>query len=88
MMNCSIEFLFLILLKLFSFIFNFSRALKNAARGSHAKIVYIAPTKALCQEKFRDWSKRFAVLGLRCAEITGDVPLGTTLRNVAQANLL
>lgn len=65
-----------------------SRALKSASRGSHAKIVYIAPTKALCQEKFRDWSKRFAVLGLRCAEITGDVPLGTTLRNIAQANLL
>lgn len=34
--------------------------------------VYIAPTKALVQDKLRDWSLRFSFLGLKCQELTGD----------------
>jgi replicative superfamily II helicase len=37
-----------------------------------AKVIYIAPMKALCQERHQDWSERFAPLGLRVAELTGD----------------
>lgn len=35
------------------------------------KVVYLAPTKALVQEKHRDWSARFGAVGLRCLELTG-----------------
>jgi ATP-dependent DNA helicase HFM1/MER3 len=36
------------------------------------KIVYQAPTKALCSERALDWKKKFIQLGLKCAEVTGD----------------
>ncbi|KAF3218268.1 Sec63 [Orbilia oligospora] len=36
------------------------------------KIIYQAPTKALCAERKRDWEKKFAALGLKCTELTGD----------------
>lgn len=43
---------------------------------SHAsgefKIVYQAPTKALCSERLHDWQKKFGHLNLSCAELTGD----------------
>jgi ATP-dependent DNA helicase HFM1/MER3 len=35
-------------------------------------IVYLAPLKALCQERKKDWSERFRRIGLKCAEVTGD----------------
>ncbi len=34
--------------------------------------VYMAPTKALCDERCADWSRRFGAVGLRCLELTGD----------------
>lgn len=36
------------------------------------KIVYQAPTKALCAERARDWEKKFSHMSLKCAELTGD----------------
>ncbi|KAK6538055.1 Sec63 [Orbilia ellipsospora] len=36
------------------------------------KIIYQAPTKALCTERKRDWEKKFTTLGLKCTELTGD----------------
>jgi replicative superfamily II helicase len=36
------------------------------------KAVYLAPTKALCSERAKDWSTKFTQLGFRVAEITGD----------------
>ncbi|CAK7235275.1 ATP-dependent DNA helicase MER3 [Sporothrix bragantina] len=36
------------------------------------KIVYQAPTKALCSERTRDWQNKFKPLGLQVAEFTGD----------------
>ncbi|CAK7231337.1 ATP-dependent DNA helicase MER3 [Sporothrix eucalyptigena] len=36
------------------------------------KIVYQAPTKALCSERTRDWQDKFKPLGLQVAEFTGD----------------
>ncbi|KIH88793.1 dead deah box DNA helicase [Sporothrix brasiliensis 5110] len=36
------------------------------------KIVYLAPTKALCAERVRDWQNKFKPLGLQVAEFTGD----------------
>ncbi|CAN1817921.1 DExH-box ATP-dependent RNA helicase DExH17 [Linum perenne] len=36
------------------------------------KTVYIAPSKALVQEKHRDWTQKFGTVGVTCLELTGD----------------
>ena len=46
-----------------------------ADRDPEAKIVYISPYKALCQQVFRDWSKKFERFSLSCVELTGDSDL-------------
>ncbi|CAM9750894.1 unnamed protein product [Lampetra planeri] len=38
----------------------------------NAKVIYMAPIKALCREKFEDWQKKFGALGIQCKELTGD----------------
>eukprot|EP01135_Chromosphaera_perkinsii_P001737 Nk52_evm6s210 gene=Nk52_evmTU6s210 len=52
-------------------IFEFAiiRALMNSPSG---RIIYVSPIKALCSERFHDWSVRFAPMGFKCAELTGD----------------
>ena len=32
----------------------------------------VAPMKALCSERYDDWSKKFNPVGLTCKELTGD----------------
>ncbi|XP_018902147.2 uncharacterized protein [Bemisia tabaci] len=36
------------------------------------KIVYMAPIKALCSERYNDWKSKFFQIGLKCLELTGD----------------
>lgn len=36
------------------------------------KIVYMAPVKSLCNERFQDWKSKFEVLGVLCIQLTGD----------------
>ncbi|TPX51368.1 hypothetical protein SeLEV6574_g00353 [Synchytrium endobioticum] len=43
-----------------------------APNGDQAKVVYMAPTKALCNERCTDWQKKFRALGITCNELTGD----------------
>ncbi|KAI4950056.1 hypothetical protein J4E91_004712 [Alternaria rosae] len=62
------------------------RAVATNATGQY-KVVYQAPTKALCAERQRDWDAKFHKLGLKCAELTGDSDLGD-LRNVQSANII
>ena len=38
----------------------------------NARAVYLAPTKALCSERTRDWSARFGSVGCGVTELTGD----------------
>ncbi|KAL1720053.1 hypothetical protein EV715DRAFT_262894 [Schizophyllum commune] len=45
------------------------------SNGSSLKCVYMAPTKALCSERQRDWSAKFDPLGIKCCELTGDTVL-------------
>ncbi|KAJ7709458.1 hypothetical protein B0H17DRAFT_1190666 [Mycena rosella] len=40
--------------------------------GKSVKCVYMAPTKALCSERQRDWTSKFDALGIKCCELTGD----------------
>ncbi|KAK4201153.1 putative ATP-dependent DNA helicase [Triangularia verruculosa] len=51
------------------------------------KIVYQAPTKALCAEKARDWEKKLAHMNLKCAELTGDTSQAE-MRRVGDASII
>lgn len=51
------------------------------------KIVYQAPTKSLCSERYRDWQAKFGPLDLQCAELTGDTD-SAQLRNVQNATII
>jgi len=51
------------------------------------KVVYQAPTKSLCSERFRDWQCKFSTLDLQCAELTGDTD-HHQLRSVQNANII
>ncbi|KAJ7112430.1 hypothetical protein C8R43DRAFT_1159023 [Mycena crocata] len=49
------------------------RMLRQAKEsGQSVKCVYMAPTKALCSERQRDWTSKFDALGIKCCELTGD----------------
>ena len=58
--------------------------------SKHRKIVYIAPSKALCDERFEDWSCRFADMhmGIQCAMITGDAEPGDCYRDMTTAHVI
>ncbi|KOM38281.1 hypothetical protein LR48_Vigan03g166300 [Vigna angularis] len=51
------------------------------------KTIYIAPSKALVQEKLRDWNKKFGPLGINCLELTGDSE-SYTPRNILEADII
>ncbi|KAH7082908.1 nucleotide-sugar transporter-domain-containing protein [Paraphoma chrysanthemicola] len=62
------------------------RAIATNATGQY-KIIYQAPTKALCAERQRDWAAKFTPVGLKCAELTGDSD-ASDVRNVQSANII
>ncbi|XP_066930913.1 probable ATP-dependent DNA helicase HFM1 [Clytia hemisphaerica] len=39
------------------------------------KIVYLAPIKALCSERYQDWTSKFGPFALKCTELTGDTDI-------------
>lgn len=62
------------------------RAVASNSTGQY-KVVYQAPTKALCSERHRDWDRKFTQIGLKCAELTGDTD-AAELSNVQSANII
>ncbi|XP_049301261.1 probable ATP-dependent DNA helicase HFM1 [Anopheles funestus] len=46
--------------------------LARQAKDSPFRILYLAPTRSLCAEKFQDWKVRFAALGISCIQFDGD----------------
>lgn len=62
------------------------RQVTNSDNGQF-KVVYQAPTKSLCSERFRDWQAKFSSLGLQCAELTGDTD-HAQLRSVQSASII
>ncbi|XP_038649736.1 probable ATP-dependent DNA helicase HFM1 isoform X2 [Scyliorhinus canicula] len=42
---------------------------------SNIKIVYMAPIKALCNQRHEDWKEKFGPIGLNCKELTGDTEM-------------
>ncbi|KAL9404099.1 hypothetical protein Peur_001071 [Populus x canadensis] len=51
------------------------------------KTIYIAPSKALVQEKLRDWTQKFGSLGINCLELTGDNEFYNT-RTIQEADII
>lgn len=60
--------------------------LKIFGQGSY-KVIYLAPTKALCSERRKDWEKKFRNLGLNCTELTGDTDQAQ-ISSVRQGDLI
>ncbi|KAH8701665.1 Sec63 Brl domain-containing protein [Talaromyces proteolyticus] len=56
-------------------------------KDSLFKVIYQAPTRSLCAERFRDWSTKFTCLGLQCAELTGDTEY-SQLRSIQTASII
>jgi hypothetical protein len=59
--------------------------------SKHRKMVYFAPSKALCVERLHDWTKRLAMLnlGIEVTMITGDTEdPGTCYQDLASAHLI
>ena len=52
------------------------------------KCIYIAPNKALCQQKVVEWTKTFGYVGALVVEITGDTALENTMRLVAKSTII
>ena len=39
---------------------------------SNYKVLYLAPIRALCQQKVEEWTARFSNLSITVSELTGD----------------
>jgi ATP-dependent DNA helicase HFM1/MER3 len=63
----------------------------NASQVSkERKIVYVAPSKTLCEERCRDWSTRFAdtKLGIEVSSITGDGDPSEAYRDLQKSHIV
>ncbi|KAF5195515.1 Atp-dependent dna helicase mer3-like protein [Thalictrum thalictroides] len=49
--------------------------------------IYIAPSKALVQEKLRDWNHKLGSWGINCLELTGDSEV-YNIRNLQEADVI
>lgn len=62
--------------------------LLSTLKDEQFKVIYQAPTKSLCSERFRDWSRKFTTtLGLQCAELTGDTDQ-SQLQHVQKSHII
>lgn len=61
--------------------------LLTTLKDERFKVIYQAPTKSLCSERFRDWNRKFAALGLQCAELTGDTDY-TRMRSIQNSQII
>lgn len=62
----------------------------SARLSRHRKVVYFAPSKALCEERHQDWSNRLSRLhlGIEVSMITGDVEPGHSYSDLANSHLI
>lgn len=61
---------------------------KEKIKYSDCKVVYLAPTKALCSERREDWSQKFSYLNIECAELTSDSVAFSATKNIQKATIL
>ncbi|KAF1812246.1 P-loop containing nucleoside triphosphate hydrolase protein, partial [Eremomyces bilateralis CBS 781.70] len=62
------------------------RAIKQF-KNEEFKVVYQAPTKALCSERKEDWTNKFRHLDCKCEELTGDSD-HWQMKNVQEATII
>jgi ATP-dependent DNA helicase HFM1/MER3 len=62
--------------------------LKKDRERTGIKAVFIAPSKALCQQRARDWRNKFGRMGYVIAEVTGDADNKNSLRSINQATII
>lgn len=60
----------------------------NGKVSNHRKLMYVAPNKALCEQRVEDWSARLAHLQIQVAAITGDGDPGEAFRDIATSHVL
>lgn len=48
----------------------------------------MAPIKALCSERLKDWKNKFTVHGLKCIEITGDTEVADCISIITSYQLI
>lgn len=51
------------------------------------KTIYVAPSKALVQEKLRDWNQKLGSWGINCLELTGDNE-SYNIRSIQEADVI
>ena len=57
------------------------RLFRHSAITPRPKAVYLAPLRALCDERWREWQSLFGPLQLKVALVTGDTPDTEPARN-------
>lgn len=53
-----------------------------------AKVIYLAPTKALCTERCNDWAKKFSSFNLECIELTSDMNATINFKSLQKSCIL
>lgn len=61
--------------------------LTSQKASDNAKVVYVAPTKALCKEKAEQWKRKFGVMAMPVSELTGDTSRAE-MKNVREAKII
>jgi replicative superfamily II helicase len=63
---------------------------EKMAISKRRKIVYMSPSKALCEERFADWSKRLSAmnLGIEIAVVTGDGDPSDAYHDLASSHFI
>ncbi|XP_077253583.1 DNA helicase ROCK-N-ROLLERS isoform X6 [Tasmannia lanceolata] len=68
-----------------------SRFLTQYGKFNHIKgtlkTIYIAPSKALVQEKLRDWTQKLGSWGINCLELTGDND-SYNMKNIQESDII
>ncbi|KAF4381586.1 hypothetical protein F8388_021214, partial [Cannabis sativa] len=68
-----------------------SRFISEGTKFVHVKgtlkTIYIAPSKALVQEKLRHWTQKFGSWGINCLELTGDNE-SYSIKNIQEADII
>ena len=63
----------------------YGRCLKS---GETLRCLYIAPNKALCSQRYSEWSNAFGRINLSVVEVTGDSEMTQSLSRVAKASII
>ena len=60
----------------------------SKANRVKSKVIFIAPTKALCQQRLKEWQKFKELHGLRIVEVTGDSSPADSLKELGNASII